>query len=210
LLEDPELSEAFEFDHGRDIYGDVVVVAFVDEEVGTKHCSGFAILVPSVDLRDVQLLKASIMDDNTTVEITTVATRHGFRAHASNWIGVLEGVQRKVHATKLVKTFKTMITRLNKRSKSGSLKKVTIKFPEEISNEYFNPGAPEDVLVAMPLPYVFEHEVSGKTSKSKFKTTESMMLWRVFAVGSDTEIEEAAAASDDDVMNTIGDILGNI
>lgn len=184
----------------------------MDEEVGKKYCNGYAIMIPGADVRDVSRFKAKIIGkDSNKVEVTCVTTRHGFQNHSSEWIGTLESVQKKVNATKLVKTLKSMVTRVKKR-KENNLKKIIVTFPDELSNEYFSPGAPEGQLSILPLPYIYEHEShSKKTQKTtKFKSTEAMIVWRAFIVDSDRDIEEVAAASDDDIMDQMADMLGNL
>jgi hypothetical protein len=110
---------------------------------------------------------------------------------------------------KLVKTLKATLLRIKKSKEKAQLKKITITFPNEVSNEYFNPGAPEKVLTM--LPYVFEHTTTSKKSGKavKFKSTEAVLAFRVFVMNSDEDIEEDVQA-DDDVMDQIGDLLGNI
>lgn len=205
----PKQQYTFSVDHNN-MYGDLVVAEFVDEEVDKKYCDGFAILVPAVDVRDVPSLKARIIDANT-VEVVTVAYRHGFRNHSNSWMKVLESIQKKAHAAKLVKTLRSMFTRMNK-TKKKYLKKILISFPGvQISNEYFSPGAPDGALTMLPLPYVFEHETTSKKSNTtaKFKSTEATILWRVFVVDSDRDIEEDAV-EDDDVMDQLGDMIGTL
>lgn len=199
----------FTFAPDRDVYGDLVITEFVDEEVNKKYCDGYAIIIPAVDVRDVPSLKAKIVGKNQ-VQVVTVATHFGFRNHSNEWLGALETNKKKTHAGKLVKTLKSLVTRV-KKGRSKHLKKYTISFPEEISNEYFSPGAPENVLTMVPLPYLFSHETtSKKTGKTtKFSSTEAVILWRVYIVDSERDIEEAEEEADD-VMDQIGDFIGNL
>lgn len=201
----------YDFTLDRLFYDDLVIKEFVDEEVGTKYCNGYAIVIPGVDVRDVSRLKARIIGrDSNKIEVTCVAARHGFQNHSSEWIGTLESVQKKVHANKLVKTLLSMVTHVKKR-KENTLKKIVVTFPDELSNEYFSPGAPDGQLTILPLPYMFEHESHSKRTgrTTKFKSTEATVLWRAFIVDSDRDIEEVAGA-DDDIMDQMADMLGNL
>jgi hypothetical protein len=209
LPQELEPAETYEFDTDRVVYDDVVIVDFVDEEVDQKLVDGFAILYPCADVRDIPAMKARILGTNE-VELTLVATRYGFLEHKDAWMKTLETQKKALHATKLFKTLKVLITRL-KRTKQKNLKKIIVKFPEEITNEYFSPGAPEGVLTMMPLPYKFSHSTtSKKTSKTTaFNSTEVVLLWRVY-------IDDSARAGEEeqevysDQMEAIADMLGNL
>jgi len=194
--------EVFDFSYDRLVYSDLIVTEFIDEEVGSNLVNGYAFLLPTVDVRDSRHLKAKLLNDNQ-VEITTVATRHSFLHHSGEWLGVLDKVKTTINARKLVNTLKSVVTRI-KRTKATNLKKIVISFPDtdELSNEFFSPGAPDGVLTMVPLPYMFEHETTGKKSKrtTKFKSTESTMMWRVYIADSARPFEDEAS-EDDDVMD---------
>jgi hypothetical protein len=66
-------------------------------------------------------------------------------------------------------------------------------------------------VVAVPLSYIFEHETKNKknNNKTKFKTSETVIMGRVFVVDSDREIEEDDV-EDDDMYNQIGEMLDGI
>ena len=142
-----------------------------------------------------------------------MAARHGFFNSAQDWLGSLDKVKKKYNAVKLFKTLKALLTRIKRNSKTKKpVLKIRITFPDEISNQYFSPGAPEGVLTMLPIPYVFEHEtINRKTNKAtKFKTTEANLLWRVFTVDSDCPIEDDASVQDDDIRGLIGEMLGKL
>jgi hypothetical protein len=200
-------AEYFDFSYDRDTYGDLIVAEIIDEEVGSNYVNGFVVLLPSQDSRDVSKLEARLISESNQIEVLHPTLRYGFLNHSSGWIGNLEGKKDKLNAGKLVKTLKSLVTRI-KKGRKATMQKTIITFPENVSNEYFNPGAPEGVLVAVPLPYVFEHEFSSKKSKktTKMKWTETVVMWRVYMVDSDRPFEESDAGSSIDGLE---DEIGN-
>jgi hypothetical protein len=85
----------YDFTYNDDIYGDLVVTEFIDEEVDKKYVNGFAILLPSQDICDVYQLKACIVgEDNNQVEVVHGTNCHCFLNNSSDWICKLEGKKR--------------------------------------------------------------------------------------------------------------------
>ena len=142
----------YEYSVDHDIYGPLIITGFVDEKVDEKtHVSGYVIIVPGADTRDAPLIKASVIETNV-VEVTLVAARHGFFNSAQDWLGSLDKVKKKYNAVKLFKTLKALLTRIKRNSKTKKpVLKIRITFPDEISNQYFSPGAPEGVATMLPI-----------------------------------------------------------
>lgn len=199
--------EAYKFDPSEEIYGDLCVIRCTDEVAKPNYIDCYAILQPAVDIRDVPHLKATFTDSNK-VEVITVGTRHTFKNNSNGWLKVLETLQDKLNATKLVSTLRSSMTTLKK---TQHIKRITITFDEELSNEYLNPGAPEASLTLVPLPYIYSHETTSKKTKktSQYKNTEVCVLWRAFVVDSERPLGEDEADSDvEDLMDAMGDLLG--
>jgi len=201
----------YEYSSDHDIYGPLVITEFIDEEVGgKKFVNGYAIIVPGADTRDAPSIKAVIHSSKNKVDVTLVATRHGFFNSAEAWLQNLDKVKKKFDAVKLYKTMKTLLTRIKRKKASNKhAVKVRITFPEELTNEFLNPGAPEGILTMLPIPYVFEHESKNRTTNkvTKLTTMEANLMWRVVVVDSDRDMEEDAA-TDDDLSGLMGDMIG--
>ena len=179
------IEEVYEFDQDTDEYGDLFIFEVVDEvlEVENKLINNYAIVLPSMDNRDIKLSSAKCLESNggCDVEILHPSSRHGFKNNydtPKGWKAVMNKVKGKNKANKFAMTFIGVMTRIKK---AKHTKRVVVTFPHPVSNEFLSSGLPhpDGSLARLPIPCVYEHEVvSKKTRKtSLFKSTETIIVW---------------------------------
>lgn len=85
-----------------------------------------------------------------------------------------------------------MVTKLEKKS---NLKTTRIHLEGEmkVSNEFFSPGAADEELNMLPIPYKSSRTIDGR----KQEVTEVMCVWRAYIIGSSQEIRATAAKTND-------------
>lgn len=171
------------------MHGEYLVAYEADEKVDRKHVSAIVICRPCTSPDEIGILKASVTSD--TISIVGPAQSKSFLTNSPQWLKRLKKNEGPFKATKLVSTLTALVTKLKKKERT---KTTHICFKElglELSTDYFNQGMPDGELMMIPLPYDYTRMVGKKQNV----VNEVMCVWRAYIVGSETEVDEAQAAT---------------
>jgi hypothetical protein len=205
--DDIEVQE-FEYEDGRKVYDDLIVIKVHDETVNNLHVNNFAVVKPGMTYDDIPHMSGRIVDmeDGSTVaEFTYPANRAAFFEEEDKWKTSLAKMTTSKHAQKLLISFDEMMTYFE--SQPVVLKTVRIDFGTELTNQFLSAGLPNGMLDRMSIPFVYQKRIQTKKEPPEFKTykiSEMNVVWRPVIAGSDRPIKGAknkSSKEDQDVEN---------